>query len=97
MPRVTDPVFGQMLGDVPVRTHSQGKCAGEWCVIHNPSDHPLRDAEMVFRMDRMALVERLCVHGVGHPDPDSVAYFEVQGVDGMGVHGCHGCCRKSDD
>jgi hypothetical protein len=41
------------------------------------------------------LVERECPHHIGHPDPDSLAYFI--GLDpqneGLGVHGCDSCCR----
>lgn len=32
--------------------------------------------------------------GVGHPDPDSVAYFERHDITHMGVHGCDGCCQS---
>jgi hypothetical protein len=41
------------------------------------------------------LVERVCPHGVGHPDPDpdSVARLaESTGGAHHGVHGCDGCC-----
>lgn len=82
----------------PVKTHGIDQCAGALCVIHNPSDHPLKDAPLSFRMDRMALAERHCEHGVGHPDPDSVAHFDSLGIRGMGVHGCCGsrCCTKEN-
>jgi hypothetical protein len=36
----------------------------------------------------------MCPHGIGHPDPDSVAFFEKNGDTGFGVHGCDGCCSK---
>lgn len=36
------------------------------------------------------LVERVCGHGVGHPDPDSV---EALGDGGLLTHGCDGCCH----
>ena len=39
-----------------------------------------------------SLIERTCEHGVGHPDPDSLAYFERHGVTHMGSHGCDSCC-----
>jgi hypothetical protein len=39
------------------------------------------------------LVERVCPHGVGHPDPASVARLaESTGGAHHGVHGCDGCC-----
>lgn len=37
-------------------------------------------------------MERICPHGVGHPDPDSLAYLDAVGVKGAGIHGCDGCC-----
>lgn len=40
------------------------------------------------------VMERLCPHGVGHPDPDSLRYFERHDIHGFGVHGCDGCCAK---
>ena len=38
------------------------------------------------------LIERKCPHGIGHPDPDSVAEMEATGRKGYDVHGCDGCC-----
>ena len=38
------------------------------------------------------LMERICSHGIGHPDPDSLAWMERNGREGYGVHGCDGCC-----
>lgn len=61
------------------------------CPIHAPTDHPMRGWPKLWRD---AYFERLCEHGVGHPDPDSMAYFERLGLDGMGVHGCDGCCSR---
>lgn len=67
------------------------------CVIHKPSLHPLIGSAMVVRGD--GIIERICRHGVGHYDPDSVAYFEwvdpsTKGY--AGIHGCDGCCRPLD-
>lgn len=75
--------------------HKASVCDGENCAIHNPSDHPLKDAKLVVRADsfKHGLIERFCQHGIGHSDPDSVAYFAKQGSHGMGVHGCDGCCN----
>jgi hypothetical protein len=36
--------------------------------------------------------ERICPHGIGHPDPDDMAYWKSIGEESMGVHGCDGCC-----
>lgn len=73
------PGTGQRLRNV----HSRNACRGEFCCIHNPSDHHMRGWTMNWRPDRR-IMERICEHGVGHPDPDDTS--------GDGVHGCDGCC-----
>ena len=49
------------------------------------------------------LTERVCEHGVGHPDPDSVAWKEAWArkhqpgsVGAWGVHGCDGFCAPPE-
>jgi hypothetical protein len=48
------------------------------------------------------LSERTCPHGVGHPDPDSLAYARTlmseDAVSAASVHGCcaQRCCRSSE-
>lgn len=73
--------------------HPVEQCTGEPCVIHAPSSHPMRPWPMHLR--ETGLVERICEHGVAHPDPDSLAFFERCGFDALGVHGCDGCCAGS--
>lgn len=80
-----------------VRVHDAMACAGRGCALHNPSDHHMRDWDIVVREDKGSLFERICSHGVGHPDPDSLAYFIANGDDWMGVHGCDGCCHGRED
>jgi len=80
--------------------HVAHKCGSEWCCIHNPSDHNMRDFPLHFRMDRGALAERICPHGIGHPDPDSVAFFvkmDPSCASWIEVHGCDGCCFDRED
>lgn len=77
-----------------ITTHSAQSCAGQHCVVHNQSNHHMKKWPMYIRWDMEALVERICSHGIGHPDPDSVAYFIANGQDYMSVHGCDGCCTK---
>jgi hypothetical protein len=77
--------FGQVIW-----VHKRTVCAGEFCAIHNPSDHRMKDWRMLMRAS--TLIERNCCHGVGHPDPDSVAWFDSIGRTWMGVHGCDRCC-----
>lgn len=71
--------------------HDPEECAGGVCVAHNPSDHSMRNLPLVYRSDTN-LFERVCEHGIGHPDPDSLDYFLREGEDHMAVHGCDGCC-----
>lgn len=79
-------------------THNASVCEGERCCIHNPSDHSMKDFPQLWRGDR-GLMERVCEHGVGHPDPDSIAYIERTRGPGAAntesVHGCDGCCKDS--
>ncbi len=79
-----------------LRVHSKELCEGRYCPIHNPSDHPLKNAPTHWRGDR-AIMERICEHGVGHPDEDELAFrIDVLKEDPeyAGIHGCDGCCHK---
>lgn len=86
-------------GDM-LRTHPSTQCEGNVCVIHNPSQHALSTAPLHWRADRY-LMERVCAHGIGHPDPDDLAHKrqwlteEVYNRNAFGVHGCDGCCRPA--
>ena len=72
--------------------HDPANCEGRGCAIHNhPSDHPLKDATLNWRQDR-GILERICKHGVGHPDMDSASYLDSIGQGFQNVHGCDGCC-----
>jgi hypothetical protein len=75
-----------------VTVHTERVCVPP-CPFHAPSDHPLKDAPMRIRLAKEGLVERICEHGVGHDDPDSVAYMQAQGHTWAGIHGCDGCCE----
>lgn len=81
----------------PLVVHAPEKCAGQVCCIHNPSDHVMKYFPQLWRDDR-ELMERTCPHGIGHPDPDDLAYkASIRGADYAyweGVHGCDGCCRE---
>lgn len=82
--------------------HSKETCdSGTNCCIHNPSEHHMRDWPLTFRPDKRNLAERICEHGVGHPDPDSLMFIakhdkvnpeHVYRV--PSIHGCDGCCHK---
>lgn len=77
-----------------IKHHARGDCALEHCCFHNPSEHSMRDFPMHLRTDwGVAMIERTCPHGVGHPDPDSVAWLNKTYGDQMwDIHGCDGCC-----
>ncbi len=95
MGSATDPFFGFNQGQtVLANVHPAEQCRGRPCVLHNPSDHHMRSWPTHFRGDR-GLMERTCPHGVGHPDPDDLAWHVSQGRTWQGVHGCDGCCGPS--
>lgn len=85
-------------GGLVLEIHPESACAGQNCCVHNPSTHPLSDAPLHWRGDR-GLMERICSHGCGHPDPDDLAFKKRSMTPGQyengawGIHGCCGCCR----
>jgi len=93
----TDPIFGFDIGVQPLITHSASECAGRACCVHNPSNHHMKYWPQVWRADRF-LMERTCVHGQGHPDPDHLSYMNtVDPKKGWadGIHDCDGCCNPN--
>lgn len=78
--------------------HEADICVGHPCPYHGPSNHLMKNWPKTQRMDAFAfgLVERLCPHGTGHPDPDSVEWLEslanTRNKGSWGIHGCDGCC-----
>lgn len=70
--------------------HNPNVCRGEKCALHNPSKHKMLKFPMVLR--ESGLVERTCKHGIGHPDPDSLAWMTRMFGEGYGIHGCDRCC-----
>ena len=86
-------IGGRKIGGV----HSSADCyrgAGTPCVIHNPSRGSifnLEDWPYNWRDDTQVM-ERLCSHGIGHPDTDQYAFWNLHSLDSKKVHGCDGCC-----
>ena len=68
--------------------HSSDSCAGEYCTIHNRSNHSMRAFPQKWRGDKN-MMERVCPHGIGHPDPDEINLH----LPSRKVHGCDGCCE----
>lgn len=91
----TEPTFGAFIGEVDLHVHDSSVCVNQGCCIHHPSDHHMKDWPMLWRGDRH-MMERMCPHEVGHPDPDDVAFFHLwNGAETTfyySVHGCDGCC-----
>lgn len=54
----------------------------------------MRRWPLVLRYDRGFLGERICPHGIGHPDPDSAEFLKDRDPNSYagGIHGCDGCC-----
>lgn len=70
----------------PMRVHLPEDCTGDACVVHRPSDHHMRAWPTHWRVDRQ-IMERICPHGTGHPDPDG-HYRSASET----LHDCDGCC-----
>jgi hypothetical protein len=88
----------KLRADLELRNvHTSDRCAGRGCCLHHPSDHHMADWPLIWRSDRH-LMERMCVHGVGHPDPDDVAFQDPDGELGVDIHGCCAgrCCSTPE-
>lgn len=69
---------GVQVGERPLYVHARSACEDDpACVIHKPSDHHMKDWPLNWRGDT-GVMERICSHGCGHPDPDAMA-FETSG------------------
>jgi len=84
------------------QAHDPESCEGDDCCIHHPSPHHMRGWPLLWRQKSEPfeigppLMERVCEHGVGHPDPDHITWVEKargkEAADVESVHGCDGCC-----
>lgn len=64
-----------------------------YCLLGSqPSTHHMNTWGIRWREDKRT-AERICGHGLGHPDPDCVSFHARMGQD-VSVHGCDGCCGK---
>lgn len=89
MNKFVTEVEGILLNNV----HAMDNCAGRPCVIHNPTDHHMRGWRLCWRDDR-GIFERICEHGIGHPDPDQFDFWRERDAMSEATHGCDGCCRR---
>lgn len=81
-----------LVGGQILNTHTRAACWGYWCPVHYPSPHHMRDWPQNWRSDR-GIIERMCPHGIGHPDPDDPKVKDRYEY----VHGCDGCCARVFD
>lgn len=77
---------------IMILAHAPSKCAGQPCTLHNRTDHVMRSFMQHWRDDR-GIMERICSHGVGHPDPDQRDYLVARyGEKTASAEFVHGCC-----
>ena len=80
--------------EVDLRTHPATQCEGEICCIHNQTSHAMRAFPQHWRWDRQ-MMERVCPHGVGHPDPDHIDFVRrTRGDEVADFESVHGCCGE---
>jgi hypothetical protein len=85
-------------GDGVLKTHAANDdCFTYGCVVHNPTrDSVMAGFPLNWREDR-GIMERICPHGVGHPDFDSANYNIRAGAARLNSHGCDGCCSEKKE
>lgn len=86
-------VDGVVMGLQAVTVHDRAVCKNRSipCCVHNPSNHMLVKAPQHWRDDIKAM-ERICSHGLCHPDPDHLAYMQYTNGYVNSAHECDGCC-----
>lgn len=88
--RVPNPDQIRLADGRMLNVHGPQSCRQPPCPVHAPSDHRLAHAPLIWRADR-GIMERACLHGIGHPDPDDPV---VRGDEAQSIHGCDGCCSR---
>lgn len=76
--------------------HDPSLCEGKGCSVHHPSDHHMSAWPIVWRED-LGYCERMCPHGIGHPDYDDMVYLASIGDLDRGIHSCDRCCSTSEE
>lgn len=97
IPDHMEPWFDS-LGNVWA-VHATNMCFSP-CPIHSPTDHVMKNFPLIMRMRGSSpLMERICHHGIGHPDPDHLSFYkEKYGEESAyyeSIHGCDGCCKEN--
>jgi hypothetical protein len=76
---------------IPNIHQESSECKQYGCVVHCWSDHHMRKWPLNWR-DDAGKFERICSHGVGHPDPDGAGWAKRNGFEIALIHGCDRCC-----
>lgn len=85
---MADSNMTTLVGGQRILCHPAYQCMGDSCCVHSPSAHHMVTWPQNWRGDRQ-MMERICPHGIGHPDPDDLIGDDL-------VHGCDGCCVDRD-
>jgi hypothetical protein len=83
------------MGTELIQVHPEWACVTEspdGCPIHAPSDHHMVAWDMHWN-NETRLVERICAHGLLHPDPDSAAWWARHGYRWPHPCACRCCVR----
>lgn len=78
-------------GTTLYNVHERSDTCEQSCVIHNPLTNHMSDWQLHWRNDR-GIFERICPHGIGHPEPSQYPYWDATHQGHQKVHGCDGCC-----
>lgn len=79
-----------------VMVHPSESCTPP-CAIHAPSDHAMRSWPTYWNIEE-GVVERICPHEIGHPDPDDFkTRMRIRTGTFFDYHHCDGCCEEVND
>lgn len=73
-----------LVGGESLNTHESGSCIGQYCTVHNNSDHHMVKWNQTWDF-RIGRIMRICPHKVAHTDPDE--------INPNTAHDCDGCCN----
>lgn len=91
---ITNGCYWTGMGARMVRVHERNEQCDISCVIHNPSKHEMSHLPTHWRWYR-GIMERICKHGVGHIDPDNLAFIRrTRGDVPAYMESTHSCCEK---
>lgn len=83
-------------GQILAGCHQWEEACEDGCVIHKQLDHPMKGQRTHWRGDRQ-MMERICRHGIGHPDPFQVKYWQrTLTPEQVAVEMVHGCCGDKE-